>query len=132
MPSRNALTRPLISGSFSPQPSSGLTRRICCGPCAHAVHGNAMHAPPSNPMNSRRFITAPKAHTASYRLKLAYWKAARLADVRFGSKADICVATSHVRFTPNSDRESGHRLLFDHLVGLREKRWRNSNAEGLG
>src|SRR5262245_9298213 len=30
------------------------------------------------------------------------------ADVRFGSKADICGATSHVRFTPNSDRESRH------------------------
>jgi hypothetical protein len=29
-------------------------------------------------------------------------------DVRFGSKADICAATSHVRFTPNSDRESGY------------------------
>jgi hypothetical protein len=29
-------------------------------------------------------------------------------DVRFGSKEDICAATSHVRFTPNSDRESGH------------------------
>jgi hypothetical protein len=29
-------------------------------------------------------------------------------NVRFGSKADICGATSHVRFTPNSDRESGH------------------------
>src|SRR5262249_12766350 len=28
-------------------------------------------------------------------------------DVRFGSKADICAATSHVRFTPNNDRESG-------------------------
>jgi len=27
--------------------------------------------------------------------------------VRFGSKADICAATNHVRFTPNSDRESG-------------------------
>jgi hypothetical protein len=27
-------------------------------------------------------------------------------NVRFGSKADICSAT-HVRFTPNSDRESG-------------------------
>jgi hypothetical protein len=27
----------------------------------------------------------------------------RSADVRFGSKADICAATSHVRFTPNSD-----------------------------
>ena len=26
--------------------------------------------------------------------------------VRFGSEADICAATSHVRFTPNSDRES--------------------------
>ena len=30
-----------------------------------------------------------------------------LADVRFGSKADMCGAPSHVRFTPNSDRESG-------------------------
>jgi hypothetical protein len=27
--------------------------------------------------------------------------------VRFGSGADICAATSHVRSTPNSDRESG-------------------------
>ena len=29
-------------------------------------------------------------------------------DVRFGSKADMCVAKSDVRFTPNSDRESRH------------------------
>src|SRR5262249_196707 len=28
--------------------------------------------------------------------------------VRFGSKADICAAKGHVRFTPNSDRESRH------------------------
>jgi hypothetical protein len=28
-------------------------------------------------------------------------------DVRFGSKADICGAKGDVRFTPNSDRESG-------------------------
>src|SRR5262245_21181343 len=28
-------------------------------------------------------------------------------NVRFGSKADICVAPARVRFTPNSDRESG-------------------------
>jgi len=27
--------------------------------------------------------------------------------VRFGSKADICSAKRHVRFTPNSDSESG-------------------------
>src|SRR5262245_3882293 len=33
--------------------------------------------------------------------------------VRFGSKADICAATSHVRFTPNSDRKSGfpHKVM---------------------
>ena len=28
-------------------------------------------------------------------------------NVRFGSKADICSAKRHVRFTPGSDRESG-------------------------
>jgi hypothetical protein len=27
-------------------------------------------------------------------------------DVRFGSLADICSAKGHVRFAPNSDRES--------------------------
>jgi hypothetical protein len=27
--------------------------------------------------------------------------------VRFGSKPDICAAKEHVRFAPNSDRESG-------------------------
>ncbi len=31
-----------------------------------------------------------------------------MPDVRFGSKADICAATSNVRFTPDSDHESGH------------------------
>jgi len=31
---------------------------------------------------------------------------AGLRNVRFGSKADICSAQAHVRFTPNSDRES--------------------------
>jgi hypothetical protein len=32
-----------------------------------------------------------------------------MIDVRFGSEADICGAPTHVRFTPNSDRESGLR-----------------------
>ena len=31
-----------------------------------------------------------------------------MQHVRFGSEADICAATIDVRFTPNSDRESGH------------------------
>ena len=30
------------------------------------------------------------------------------SNVRFGSKADICSAKRHVRFTPNSDCKSGH------------------------
>jgi hypothetical protein len=29
-------------------------------------------------------------------------------NVRFGSQADMCAAKSHVRYTPNSGRESGH------------------------
>jgi hypothetical protein len=32
----------------------------------------------------------------------------RTTDVCFGSKADVWAAKSDVRFTPNSDRESGH------------------------
>jgi hypothetical protein len=31
--------------------------------------------------------------------------------VRFGSLADICSAKRHVRFTPNSDRKSGHAAM---------------------
>jgi hypothetical protein len=33
----------------------------------------------------------------------------RKPNVRFGSQADICAAKRHVRFTPNSDRNNGHR-----------------------
>src|SRR5262245_25757334 len=32
-------------------------------------------------------------------------------NVRFGSKADMCSAKRHVRFTPNSDRESRHAAM---------------------
>jgi hypothetical protein len=83
-------------------------------------------------------------------------------NVRFGSKADIRAAKCHVRFTPNSDRNSGPPLnamsalppkadmcganrhvcfgpkadivsyLLDHLVGERDQRGRYGEAEGLG
>jgi len=33
------------------------------------------------------------------------------AYVRFGSKADMCNAPTHVRFTPNSDRKSRHAAM---------------------
>ena len=35
----------------------------------------------------------------------------RLIDVCFGSKGDICAAPAHVRFTPNSERESRHAAM---------------------
>src|SRR5262249_17892882 len=35
------------------------------------------------------------------------WVTGLRANVRFGSKADMCSANRYVRFTPNSDRESG-------------------------
>jgi hypothetical protein len=41
---------------------------------------------------------------ASFVLSSQQTSESSMVDVRFGSKADICAATSHVRFTP----ESGH------------------------
>jgi len=37
----------------------------------------------------------------------SYARISCVKDVRFGSKADMCSANSHVRFSPNSNRESG-------------------------
>ena len=64
------------------------------------------------------------------------------SNVRFGSKADICSAIRHVRFTPKSGHvqckegcplcaNSGHCALFDHLVGAREHRVRHTDSEHL-
>src|SRR5262245_28475666 len=78
--------------------------------CALAEIGASVAAPPRTRrlMNFRRLIAAPEPQDrASYRLKPGDWKLR--PNVCFGSKADICAATSHVRFRPNSDRESGHR-----------------------
>jgi hypothetical protein len=57
-------------------------------------------------------------------------------DVRFGSKADICTAMGHVRFTPESGHVGAARDvrfgaisetssdLFDDLVCAGDERWR--------
>jgi len=65
-------------------------------------------------MNSRRLIASSEAEGQGVyppklsQLERAMWGRAqvigRLDDVCFGSKADICAAPTHVRFTP----ESGH------------------------
>ena len=76
--------------------------------------------------------------------------------VRFGSKADLCAATSHVRFTLNSGPQmlmsalppkadiecviadvcygpiADMARLFDHLVGTIKQRLRHSKPECLG
>jgi len=64
-------------------------------------------------------------------------------DVPFGSKADICSAKRHVRFTPESGHvrcnqrcplwaNSGRRRLLNHLVGDGNHARRNGDAECLG
>jgi hypothetical protein len=57
----------------------------------------------------------------------------KLANVRFGSQADMCGANGHVRFTPNSRHSqmrvecpisaiSGHHAhLLDYFVGSSEQ-----------
>ena len=76
-------------------------------PCwARAANGIA--AAPNKPMNSRRLIASPEAQGQGIApdqttiLERGLWPI-----VRFGSKADICSAKEHVRFTP----ECGHLRL---------------------
>src|SRR5262245_28367477 len=59
---------------------------------------NVMHFP----HGSLRLRTDAQ-RTRSMQHNIAY-----LEDVRFGSQADMCSAQRHVRFTPNSNRESKH------------------------
>ena len=72
---------------------------------------------------------------------------ADVADVRYGSKADICIAKGHVCFTPESDikcdtgecplwaksglMHRGKKRLFNQLVGTHLKLMRNREAESL-
>src|SRR5262245_29516484 len=87
-----------------PRPAFGALRRV------NVLRRCVLAALP--PALSRRRIASPEAQDkASYQLKVAHCKggAPRGSHVRFGSKADMCSANEHVRFTPNSDRESGHR-----------------------
>ena len=58
-------------------------------------------------MKARRLIAAPEALDTVI-VSAQTLATSEGADVRFGSKADICGAPTHVRFTPDSDRESGY------------------------
>ena len=84
---------------------------VNCWARAEAAH---VAAAPSILMNSRRLIAAAESQDrTSYPLKLAYRRGWGGPDVRFGSKADMCGAKGHVRFTPDNDHESGfpHKVM---------------------
>ena len=53
-------------------------------------------------------MSPPRPRTYQLRLRCASQQTWG-ANVRFGSLADMCGAIGHVRFAPNSDRESRHR-----------------------
>ena len=97
-----AARRACPSASSAARYMSTPMRRTRSGCCARAAIGQATAAPPINFDELAPAHVAPEARDkAPYRLKLAHW-----SNVRFGSKADICAAKSHVRFTP----DSGHSL----------------------
>src|SRR5262245_40900611 len=77
---------------------------------AREANGHAATAPPTKRMNWRRLIVTPEAQTrngSNLCQRSGGGFASGRTDVRFGSKADMCSAKGHVRFTPHSDRESG-------------------------
>src|SRR5262249_43455215 len=56
------------------------------------------------PTKSCRNMSPSRTHASSQTITLDR----PCRDVRFGSKADICGAATHVCLTPDSDHESGH------------------------
>src|SRR5262249_49634864 len=86
-----------------------ITGIACC--CALAASGHAA-AVPRSVMKSRRLIPPPerlkKEHGTGPNYAL---EGGDPANVRFGSKADMCSAIAHVRFTPNSDIDCVFRYV---------------------
>jgi hypothetical protein len=81
------------------------TRRIRSVCCARAGIGHATAEQAIPLMKSRRRIASPDVQEGyrTNRRQHSEGVGATLADVRFGSKADICTAVGHVCFTPESD-----------------------------
>jgi hypothetical protein len=78
------------------------TRRRGSRCCARAANGHVAAALPTILMKSRRLIASPEAQDRIVTVCTGILEGARSADVRFGSLADICSASTHVRFTPES------------------------------
>jgi hypothetical protein len=80
------------SSSTLPACHSTPIRGILAVFCARAASGQITAAPPRSVTNSRRLPRASVRGSVS----------GGTGFVRFGSKADICTARAHVRFTPKS------------------------------
>src|SRR5262249_14282674 len=74
---RNSMTRSLAQAPAVPRPKNPI-RKTFLGGCARAANGRAAAVVLSRVMKSRHLIAALEAggHTASYRLRPAYWKGA--------------------------------------------------------
>ena len=103
-PCRKAAILALPCGSSAAKPISTPMRRIRSACCARAATDHAA-APPSRAMNSRRLMRVPILQGHRSHSNRDFGSA--LCDVRLGSEADICSPTADVRFTLNSDCESG-------------------------
>jgi hypothetical protein len=104
----NSDSKTFASGSVSPYPIRTPIRRTRSRSCARAASGHVAAPPPITLMKSRRRIASPA--TSGQRIVAVQTRLVkRRSGVRFGSKADIRAAKSHVCFTPNSDRESEFR-----------------------
>src|SRR5262249_54893844 len=81
-------------------------RARCERPRSRVANNHLDGIAPSHclPRGSRQGIVSAQTNTLE---RGGHALRGRRADVRFGSKADMCGATWDVRYTPNSDRESG-------------------------
>ena len=95
---RNAASQDCAIRSLSAYPISTPISRIRSGCCARAANGQVMAMPLR--IKSRRLIAFPRLRTRHRSGSNLY--RGRPGHVRFGSKADMCSAKGHVRFTPKS------------------------------
>ena len=116
---------PNFSGVSLPRyPTTGIA-----GCCARAASGQATADPAITLINSRRLMLAPRGSGQGI---VAGQPAGRPRKggptyVRFGSKADMCSAKSHVRFTP----ESGHLCVERYVRSSHVTLARRSGAQAL-
>src|SRR5262245_22243981 len=124
---RSFASRDSVSRSSSRRPISTPIRRIRSGCCACATSGQAA-APARSNVKSRRLMSASRLGQCIVPAQTCVGEGP--VDVRFGSEADMCGALRHVRFAPDFDRKSRHRLI-TRMVLWSAKRSSTMQAEAI-